>query len=55
MDISTPYLVLKAYNEPLWDSNDVKFEIWILQLIFKQQQLFKSDLASCVCPAHISL
>ena len=27
MDISTPYLVLKAYNEPLWDSNNRKSEI----------------------------
>lgn len=24
MDISTPFLVLKAYNEPLWDSNVLK-------------------------------
>ncbi len=27
MNISTPYLVLKVYNEPLRDGNDLKFEI----------------------------
>lgn len=27
MDISPPYLVLKVYNEPLWDDNDEKFGI----------------------------
>ena len=29
MDISTPFRVLKAYNEPLWDDNDFKLQIEI--------------------------